>query len=516
MILRPFALVGFSFTLTFLALNLSEDSAGVISVGALACLIICFFAKRLEGRGKIAVSLLCVICACLCFSLYDSFVYKAALSYAGSNIQVTARIISLPERSEKGWFYTLESSEIDGERAEYKISLFSKELLDAEPYDEITFRAELYSIEDSGSQSYYKPKGIYLQSFWHSKIEVVRAAERPIGYYFLKAKENSVQRLGSAMSGEEANLAVAMLTGDKDALSDETVAAFKKTGLSHTMAVSGLHMSIIVMGLYKFLMLFMRRVRWLPGIICSLVSIAYAGVTGFSMSAVRSCIMISVMLLGSVFFRRSDSLNSLGFAALAITLVNPFAVLDWSFMLSFSATLGIVLCSKYINSLSQRACEKIKVRILRYFVRAVVSASLISLSATVFCLPVTLFFIGGVSLVFLPANLLTLYAVPAALVSAMLASFPLGFAARFAAVVCEAVCGYMLKAVNWLASFDFAYVSTDYTVIKLSFLAVMAVVALERLVLKDGRKFLLSAVLTVSFAVVINFVALFLILRNGG
>ncbi|MBR4050878.1 MAG: ComEC/Rec2 family competence protein [Clostridia bacterium] len=509
MILRPFALVGFSFTLTFLALCLFEDSALVISVSAVACLIICCFARRLDGRGKIAVSLLCVICACLWFSLHNSFVYRDAISYAGSNTQVTAQIISLPERSEKGWFYTLKSSEIGGEKAEYKISFFSKELLDAQVYDEISFRAELYSIEDSGSQSYYKPKGIYLQSFWHSKTEVTKSTDRPIGYYLLKAKEYAVQHLGDVMKGEEADLAVAMLTGDKGGLSDETVAAFARAGLSHTMAVSGLHMSIIVMGLYKLLMLFCRRINWLPGIICTLVSFGYAGVTGFSMSAVRSCLMITVMLLGSAFFKRSDSLNSLGLAALGITLVNPFAVLDWSFMLSFSATLGIVLCSKHINLISCRVSERIKLRAFRYLVRTVVTTALISLAATVFCLPVTLFFIGAVSLVFLPANLLTLYAVPVALVSAMFALVPWGVISGFAATVCEAVCGYILKAVRWLASFEFAYISTDYTVVKLSFLAVMAVVALERFILKDNRTFFRSVALTVLFAVVINFVIRF-------
>ncbi|MBQ7100105.1 MAG: ComEC/Rec2 family competence protein [Clostridia bacterium] len=508
MILRPFALVGFSFTLTFLALSLFEGSVLVISVSAVACLVICLFAKRLEGRGKIAVSLLCVICACMWFSLHTTFVYKDAVRNAGSNTQVTARIVSLPERSEKGWFYTLESSEIGGEKAEYKRSFFSMELVGAEPYDEISFRAELYGIEDSQSESYYKPKGIYLQSFWHSKAEITKSTDRPLGYYFLKAKEYAVNHLGAVMQGEEADLAVAMLTGDKDGLDDETVDDFKRSGLSHVMAVSGLHMSIIVMGLYKVLMLFCRRIRWLPGIVCTLVSFGYAGISGFSMSAVRSCLMITVMLLGSAFFKRSESLNSLGLAALIITLVNPFAVLDWSFMLSFSATLGIVLCSKYINALSCRVSEKIKFRVLRYFVRTVVTTALISLAATVFCLPVTLFFIGGVSLVFLPANLLTLYAVPVALVSAIFTFLPWG---AIPAAVCQAVCGFILKVTHWLASFDFAYVSTDYTVVKITFLAVVAVVALERFVLKDSRKFMLSVILTVAFTVVMNFVILFLV-----
>lgn len=489
MILRPFALVGFSFTLTLFALNLFDGYTGAVAVSAVSCLVICAFAKQFRSRAKVAISLLCVLCACLVFNLYESSSYNPALSMAGSGKHIKAQIISLPERSQKGWFYTVKSSEIDGAKAEYKISLFSKELLDAEPYDEIEFTAELYSIEESGGESisYYKAKGIFLQCFWHSETEINSVSDKPIGYYFLKAKAYAVQRLGFLMDNETAALAAGMLTGDKSGLSSETREAFARAGLSHTMAVSGLHMSIIVMGLYKLLMLFMRRLSFVPGVICVFVSFIYAGVSGFSMSAIRSCVMIAVMLLGSAFHKRSDSLNSLGLAAFGITLANPYAVLDWSFMLSFSATLGIVLCSEYINMICGRVSEKIKIRPIKYFVRAVISASLISLSATVFCLPVTLFFVGSVSLVFLPANLLTLYAVPAALVSAMLSLPPLGMLSNLTAAACSVVCRYILWVVKWLAQFEYAAVSADSALLKISFVVTLAVIAFERLVLKDKK-----------------------------
>ncbi len=509
MILRPFALVGFSFTLTFLALCLFDGALPVVAVAVAACLLICLLARNMSGKNTVVVALLCVICACVFFSIYEVLTYSSAISMAGSGKTVRAQIISLPEKSEKGFFYTLRSSCIDGEAAEYKISLFSRELIDAEPYDEVEFKAELYSVEDVDTASYYKPKAIFLQCFWHSKIKVISSTEKPFGFYLLKAKDYCIRRLGSVMKAEPAALATAMLTGDKSGMSNEAVAAFKSAGLSHTTAVSGLHMSIIVMGLYKLLNLISRRFIWLNGLVCIAVSFVYAGVSGFSMSAVRSCVMIAILLLGSMLGRRADSLNSLGVAALVITLGNPFAVLDWSFMLSFSATLGIVLCSKYINLLSGMVSQKIPYRPLRYLVRTVISTALISLTATVFCLPVTLLFIEAVSLVFLPANLLTLYAVPVALVSAIFVLPPYGVLSQFAAGICSAVCGFILKVTHWLASFDFAYISTDYTVVKLSFLAVVAVIALERFIIKDNSKFFKSAVLTAAFAVAIDFVLLF-------
>ncbi|MBR2957364.1 MAG: ComEC/Rec2 family competence protein [Clostridia bacterium] len=506
MILRPFALVGFSFTLTFLALCLFDGALPVVAVAVAACLLICLLARNMSGKNTVVVALLCVICACVFFSIYEVFTYSSAISMAGSGKTVRAQIISLPEKSEKGFFYTLRSSCIDGEAAEYKISLFSRELIDAEPYDEVEFKAELYSVEDADTASYYKPKAIFLQCFWHSKIKVISSTEKPFGFYLLKAKDYCIRRLGSVMKAEPAALATAMLTGDKSGMSNEAVAAFKSAGLSHTTAVSGLHMSIIVMGLYKLLNLISRRFIWLNGLVCIAVSFVYAGVSGFSMSAVRSCVMIAILLLGSMLGRRADSLNSLGVAALVITLGNPFAVLDWSFMLSFSATLGMVLCSKYINLLSGMVSQKIPYRPLRYLVRTVISTALISLTATAFCLPVTLFFVESISTVFIPANLLTLYAVSAVLVLSLLLLVPMGDLTNIIALPCEAICRYMLRAAQALSEFDYSLVSTQSPVIKVSFVGIAAVIGLAGFVIKDKRKFAKTVVVTALFTVLVNIV----------
>lgn len=508
MISRPFALVGFSFVFTLLALGLVPDVVTVFVVCAVALIVVAVFIKRLSGRAEYAVCGICVLAACISFNFAETVLYAPALSFVGNNLEVRATVTDI-DSANANTYYTLRTSRIGDTETEQILRLRQKNPLEISVGDDIELTGDISKIGRSEeTHNYYKSKGIFLSCESDDITQLIPSDKKSADYYLYQLRQSAGKNLLKFVGKEVGGLAVGMLTGDKVYLSPRVNNSFKACGLSHTLAVSGLHMNIIVMALYTLVSRLLPRFKRIAAAICIPIALFYCAFSGFSVSAVRACVMIVVIMAAKVISRRDDSLNSLGLAALLISAFSPFAVLDWSFMLSFSATLGIVLCSKHINRISSGVSKKIKFRALRYFVRTVITTALISLAATVFCLPVTLFFIGGVSLVFLPANLLTLYAVPVALVSAVLVLPPFGVLSAFSAGICSAVCGFILKVTHWLASFDFAYVSTDYTVVKLSFLAVVAVVALERFVLKDSRKIVLSAILTVSFTVAINLILL--------
>ena len=73
-------------------------------------------------------------------------------------------------------------------------------------------------------------------------------------------------------------------------------------------------------------------------------------ITGFTPSVVRSGVMITLTYCAMIFLRKSDGLNSLGFSGLVLTLFNPYTVADVGMLLSFSATLGILMWSKPISN----------------------------------------------------------------------------------------------------------------------------------------------------------------------
>ena len=487
MISRPFALVGLSFTLALAVLNLIDGASFVLVLFALCSLVVCIFCKGFERRGVYSVVCLSILLACSVFGLYESYIYSPALELVGREKEVLAQIVSLPVKGTSSWNYILKVEQIDGAACSGKLLFSVENPLDASAYDRISFVGRINSIENYPEDltAYYKAKGVYWQCADCTEYKISPCTKKPFGYWLLEAKEYIRDRFAGLMQGDSAGLAIGMLTGDTDLLSDSAYSDFRRSGLSHVLAVSGMHMSIIVLSLYKLLCGASRRYVRLWAAICMSVAVFYAGISGFSQSVVRSCIMVCILFAGKLISKRADTLNSLGLAAFVIAFLGPYAVVDWSFMLSFSATLGIVLTSKYINRFCSSLCGIIRPLWLAVFIRKALNAMGIAVAATVFCLPVTVFFIGRISLVFLPANLLTMYAVSAVLILSLICVVPMGFVSDITAFVCSELCDYLLNVTDWLSGFRYASVSVDNGFSKLTLAAALIAVAAAIALIKN-------------------------------
>ena len=140
---------------------------------------------------------------------------------------------------------------------------------------------------------------------------------------------------------ENSDFISAITIGDKSTLSPVTKANFNKLGLSHVLAVSGLHLSIIAMSAHTFLSRLSLGKKPL-GIICTALVVFYMLLTGFTYSIVRSGIMMIMLFSSGLVRRLNDSLTTLFAAAFFIIIENPWAIYDVGFELSFLSTLGIV------------------------------------------------------------------------------------------------------------------------------------------------------------------------------
>ena len=148
----------------------------------------------------------------------------------------------------------------------------------------------------------------------------------------------------------EAAIIKAMVTGDTYSLSGDLRLLYANSGIAHILAISGLHMAIVA-GILIWILNACGINRRESGVITVLFLILYTIFTGGKIAATRSAIMISVMILGRLFYRKSDTLNSLGFSALIILIMNPWQLWDIGFQLSFVsvlslATLGIMNLSE--------------------------------------------------------------------------------------------------------------------------------------------------------------------------
>ncbi|MDE7342370.1 MAG: DNA internalization-related competence protein ComEC/Rec2 [Lachnospiraceae bacterium] len=139
---------------------------------------------------------------------------------------------------------------------------------------------------------------------------------------------------------KDASIMKAILLGEKGGLDEETKKLYQLSGIIHILSISGLHISIIGMGLYKML----HKVRC-PGIINVILSISlmycYGVMTGMSISAYRAIMMFGIHIAAGLFGRTYDMLTAMAIAAISVLLRQPLYLYHSGFLFSFGAILAI-------------------------------------------------------------------------------------------------------------------------------------------------------------------------------
>ena len=180
------------------------------------------------------------------------------------------------------------------------------------------------------------------------------------------------------IEGDEGALSSALLLGNKSLLEDDIVRDFRRAGASHILALSGLHMSII-MGISMLIMKRLTQKRWLIAVILSAFALTYLGITGFSLSASRAVIMLLIVYYSMIISRIPDSLTSLSIAGALILLISPGAVVDAGFWMSFTATLGILVflppINNYFSKILTKYDDKFKRNIYKLIFSIIISVS---------------------------------------------------------------------------------------------------------------------------------------------
>lgn len=226
--------------------------------------------------------------------------------------------------------------------------------------------------------------------------------------------------LSQAVAEPQSSLAQALLLGRRTTLPPELTQAFRDTGTSHLLAISGLHVGVL-------LGLSVAFSRWLLGarrqlyLLVPLLSVwAYAALSGMSPSVERAAIMGSIYLAGMYLGRQNSIMPALAVAAAIMVGIQPGVLTSVSFQLSFTAMAGLALLAPPIERWLRRAFSEGEdegswTRALSYAIAATVAA-------TVATLPLVAFYFHQLSLVGLPATLLALPAVPFILVTGLVTS----------------------------------------------------------------------------------------------
>ncbi len=226
----------------------------------------------------------------------------------------------------------------------------------------------------------------------------------------------------------ESNQAVlfALILADRRGIDSETRETFAETGLMHLLAVSGLHVLLVGLLLYRLLKPVLGRFRlsWTQveltrAIVTLAVLLLYLLVTGGTISVQRAFIMTAVWIGATLLQRQADALNTLGVAGVIILLIRPAALFDVGFQLSFAAVGALVTITQRMSSHLPGSWQR------RPVVRWVSNMTIVSVAATLGTAPVLLYHFGRVPLAGL---LLNLVAIPATAVALLGGLFTVLFA----------------------------------------------------------------------------------------
>ena len=217
----------------------------------------------------------------------------------------------------------------------------------------------------------------------------------------------------------QAALGQATLLGLRRNIPTELTEAFRRTGTAHLLAISGLHVGILLGISLSASAALLGRKHYLHLIAPLAVIWLYGLVSGMSPSATRACIMGSVYLASLAFGRQRGSLAPIGCAAALMVAVSPSVLYSISFQLSFAAIAGIAAFSDVFGESLRTFIERRVGRRSgwRSPLAAVVDMLGVSVAATIATLPLIAFHFERVSTLGVPASVLTLPALPFLIVS---------------------------------------------------------------------------------------------------
>lgn len=278
---------------------------------------------------------------------------------------------------------------------------------------------------------YYQTKGIGLLCY-AKDATVIRDDVRWMAQLLYELQESLSARVRGLFPVDKSGVLEAMLLGNKTDLEAETKSLYQKSGISHLLAISGLHVSVFGMTLYRFLRKMGGSLRS-SGALSLFVVLFYGFLTGMGTSACRAVVMFAILIIGEMLGKSYDMLTALAFGAILLLLRQPLYVRSASFLLSFGAVAGIGLIFPALKALflpkNRRWAKQVE-------------PLLLSLSIQIMTLPVLEYFYSEIPLYGTLLNLVVLPLMTVVMFTGILAvgiSFVLPGVARAPAFLCGAI-----------------------------------------------------------------------------
>ncbi len=436
---RKMAFIGISYAIGLFC-------ASVFSTAVLVFILLCgtMFGILLWQKKKFFELICCMLCFMFGFAyyiFYDSANFSPLYHYDGESAKLSGKVVEIVENGDK---LTLT---VDGTVGEHdaKVLVYTDntavdigDLVDA--YGKLSTFKSSYIFDSKG---YYKSKGIILAMYNPKYIYTFDGGFSFVHYVNCYA-DSVKQTFRRTLPNEEGELLCAMLFGDKSGIDQTGKTMFYRSGIGHIMATSGLHLVVIISMLAA--LPFLRKNPFAKAIAMIIFGGVFVVCARFSSSVIRAYIMLVLCYCAPLFFRKSDTLNSLAISILIMTLPFPYIISSPSFVLSVCGVLSASVFAPFLT-------EEIKSKPLK--------ALLYPLCVSVCIIPAGVYYFDEISLISPIANILLIPLCTFALCTSAIAFV----FAKVTLIVKPllAVSGFACRLVNFgvkfLSSFKFAAIS---------------------------------------------------------
>lgn len=423
------------------------------ALAGLALLLALLLRKKRRLRKRTLLVLSGLAAGFLWTALYMEIFFRPAQELDGRTVRLTAAVADWPQEGSYGGYTLVVQADTERRVRVNAILYLDGQGAQLRPGDQIETIAHC-TLSDrtfSGEPiTYYTAKGIFLRGTAYGRLDVRRPDRLSPRYYAAWASKALKEGIDAAFPEDVAGFVRALVTGNRDNLTDEFTTSLERAGLSHTVAVSGMHLAFLA----SILTALLGRGRRTTTFFVILWMALFCGVAGNTPSVLRAAVMLLLLQLAPLLNRERDGPTALALALLLLLWVNPFSAAHVGLQLSFAAVAGILLVSDRVQDwlLKRFHMDELRkprhwwqrqLRKVPWFIISTLSATL---GASVLTVPLVAFHFQRISLIAPLSNLLTLWAIGFLFLGGLgvgtLAVFLPGFAA-VAAVPFTALARYL-------------------------------------------------------------------------
>lgn len=448
-----FFLMAVVFSLLFV--RIEDVSQVMLLTGATACFVGVLTLLVVQDSFRLFGSLfLGLLMGCLWCAGYASFVWQPTQTYDERTGEVRLELTEYAEGYiQYGTAFGV-VTQIDGSTCRLKVKAYLQDgSPEYAPGDVLIFSGKLYGA-DRSFRSNLLQEGYFLTLSQQAPATVYPGeALTPLRRMRILS-DKIAEQTERLLPGEEGSLLSALLSGNQKGFSEAFERALTVSGTRHITAVSGLHVAILAGILMQF---FGKRI----GLLLSVpAAVTYAALVGFTPSVVRAGILLIFWAAAFCLKQEKDSLTAMAAALLLLSAYNPFSAVSAGLLLSFSATLGLILLSAPLNEVWNRLLKPVRQKTHRRLLRYVTGTITATTAATLFTMPLNLLFFDTVPLFSLLSNVLILWAISLVMVLGILVLAVSLFFGEAASVLARWVLywplAWMVKVIETIGRMRFA------------------------------------------------------------